>query len=394
MESTLRHRRQSLLACLLILPLAAGGCGLPIEEEAEPDFTQQIEAQGQGLGGREFLQEFIPPELLTFADAAGELAGAYSNIKAGIAVLEQLGIMLGWLQPRHKDPFVAIYRKIDEAVAQVLWRINGLDRSNRNASAITAVEEAVRQARNGQRVDEIYNRDSHLSVNQALEPIQWERKFDDATTGPWRDRNDLNYWLWKDLFKVSGRPVEPPGTYDASENGRNVRIVWDWRLGLPQLMQMIALRVQVIAAIDPEFRARRSSFAPEFLKYKEAVEAVVRRMKDGVQCTGHLDWDLLWVGCADVHTGASKTTFYNLRPYFVNGELKVNVPVAIENLSHDLRRDVEAAMPFAQLQNLINTLDSYANPRPDYSSVGGGLNLGDGGNPPVIVTPIPGRGKK
>jgi hypothetical protein len=357
------HRLRAGVMGALALTLAASGCAMPpgVGDEAEGEATAAIEIQDQGLVENRFA-EFIPPDLLSFADAVGQLSGAFGQIKAGVAVLEELGVLLGVLDRKYRDPYVSIYKKIDEAVAQVLWRINGLDRANRHAVAMTAVENAISQARSGGAVDAIYNRDSHNAVNEALEPIQWERSFDDATTGQRRNRYD-----WKVLFTDAGEPTDPPGVYQAKENGRNVKVVYDWRLGLPQLLELIALRIQVIAAQDPEFSVRRSAFSDEFLKYKRELERVADRMREGIKCTGVHDGLELWVGCADTYTGAAQTAYYSLLPYLPGGirgggKLLVDVPLTIENLGKSMRLTVERAMPLAQIEEMIATMDSYANP--------------------------------
>src|SRR5262249_53774256 len=90
--------------------------------------------------------------------------------------------------------------------------------------------------------------------------------------------------------------------------------VYDWRLGVPALMQTIAMRLQVIAAEDPNFRTD-SIFAQELSMHRAALKEHMQKMIAGIRCGWREDREPsegypytyeFTVACADINTGASE----------------------------------------------------------------------------------------
>jgi hypothetical protein len=338
---------------------------------------------------RDWIATYIPPGLVPFVQHTVDLATAYNDVTTAIDVVDEiLGILSGHRVPTHGEELAALQDEIEDSIAVVLWRVNALDRGNRLAEAQATTQTALQNAVVGLPVGDDLVRSSNTTVKEAWQPVQFERSFDEETTGPGPavDRRlPPQYWLhppayahdwsgpWKTLFSVAGTPHKPP-TRSELENGRTVEIVYDWRLGIPQLMAMISMRIQVIAAADPAFREMRSRrFADELLEYKADLEKHMREMADAVQCASYDDlgfdpalWAVasndLYLGCADLYSGANRLRRIPLWRY---RPVTVNVPLLVKNVHTELRRTLTDAMPFRELRAMIDTLNLLAFNAPD-----------------------------
>lgn len=95
-------------------------------------------------------------------------------------------------------------------------------------------------------------------------------------------------------------------------------LIYDWRLALPAYLQLVALRLQVIAAIDPAFRIRvapqttnTSIYSGELYLIKQKLLYHYDTIKGNIRC-GSKDMYLSekpgWIitsACADINTGIS-----------------------------------------------------------------------------------------
>ena len=301
-----------------------------------------------------WVTKYVPADLVPFASNAVGIAGAYSDITNAVEVTQKLGEIVGIFK-KEPDKFAQLAAHIDVAISKVLWRVDGLDRANRLATEITAVNRAAMEAGADMPIDSTTAFNSANMVTQAMQDIHFQRIFNESATDG----------HWKKLFRR--RPSAP--VHDDFVDGHAVKIVYDWRIGVPTLMQLIALRVQVIAAQDPHLRERPTPFAADLLDYAAALEEHYKTMEDGVICTRSRYFDDGFLGqenggaehwenyCADVYTGLSVTT--KTSPLHINDEndLQKN----FWNIS-DLRGQLMAKMPFLEMAQMIRTLKQLASP--------------------------------
>jgi hypothetical protein len=306
-------------------------------------------------GDPEWINKYIPTGLAPLFANAVAVASGYNDVTTVSAVATKILDFLEGDYIRSQEALLeALQNKLLDSIAVVLWLIQAVDRANRTGTARSMARTALQEAALGQSVDAATLGNSGTTVEQALDPVQFERRFDYETTNGW----------WRGVFALAKKPDKPP-TKLALVDGRELEIVYDWRLGLPQLMQLISLRIQVIAAADQQFRERRSVFAHELLEYKDALEQHMRKMADAVQCaSGHIirgnrngHSDTLNIVCADMYTGA----------FWVNSWTSYNATLFpdVRGTEIEFQRTVMDAMPFSKMQIMINTLNLLAFNSPD-----------------------------
>jgi hypothetical protein len=258
-------------------------------------------------------------------------------------------------------------------------------------------------------VDEAILGLSNATVRQAKQAEQFERAYKESVTGqpslgidckgslltaaatafpslcgsiesstPWLSHSDDWSGPWKDAFGLAYKNHKPK-THSAVWNGRNVETVYDWRLGVPHLLHILSMRIQVIAAADQGLRQRPSPrFSGELLGYKVVLEEHVTAMAEGVQCArffydgsiytsqflhDHMPlayWPTVLVACADLHSGVNRLRWVPLhdRTYSNDaiGSLDTSRYVAYHEA--ELRRAVTDALPFPEMQRMIRSLNA------------------------------------
>lgn len=122
-------------------------------------------------------------------------------------------------------------------------------------------------------------------------------------------------------------------------------------MGLPALMQLIALRLQVIAAVDPDFRheviagtGTVSPFAEEINNMRGMLMTHYLLIKDGIQCGRRaLDdgvGNRMFTACADVNTG-----------------IEVVSPAGAD--VNELQTRLESLLHLFEIKALVNSLAMY-----------------------------------
>jgi len=283
--------------------------------------------------------EFFPPALVTTFDAVSKAAGYYSGAKSAWEVVQQIGNALGVLKSPAKgdDLLREIRSQLSSQLRSLEWKISIEFAANRYADEWASLI-AAKQLRDEEPDpnQELNHADvgwhaSIAAVQSAGNPDVFRRHYsDDVIRGRWMDI-------------VSERAIV---------DGEGM--AYDWRLGLPVYLQLIALRLQVLAVVDPGFRNKRI-YAEELLDIREQLLTHYRLIKDGIQCGTKREGLFRFNACADVNTGIS----------FVSkaGE---------ETPLGTLQAYVEAMTPLYEVQAMANTLALYSDP--DFTE----LTVGDG----------------
>jgi hypothetical protein len=149
---------------------------------------------------------------------------------------------------------------------------------------------------------------------------------------------------------------------------------YDWRFSVPYLMDMIALRLQIIAAVDPEWR-RNGSFDVELRSHTAGLDGQLGKMLDGLRCgvrrgdgnvhgCSFLSCNVppnLLIACADIHTGISvERTWKDGRG--VSGGLTGQI-------RERFRSEVFAELPLFEVQAMVDTLHFYLSHAPDLTEL-------------------------
>jgi hypothetical protein len=279
----------------------------------------------------------------TIVDWSGAISNFYGVGQAAVALAQALGVIqtsnpLGDLQ--------ALHQQIDQAASALSWYMAQSERETRLTNLQSAVNVTYDALNRGQSVD-WYNLDLNTAqnVDAATKPTAFLRYYVDSdTNGP----KNHGLFSWKDVISYTQADL----LYD---NG----YVYDWRLGVPSFMQLIALRMQLMAMESPNF-SQNKAFQTELMGYHDALVNQLSTMNGGIRCNffdanngtdqGCCDY---WFACADIFSGLNETQ-----------EINTGAPVdqaTLQSISDQMLHDVRTKTPFFGVQALIDTLYIYAN---------------------------------
>jgi len=324
----------------------SGGTG-DAARDSHPVVAEQQQALGTGGGSS------TPSGSPSFADtikAASELAsklsGYYSYAKTAFDVATKLGEMMGILAAEDPDAkFKEILNAVQQAATTVDWKVTKTFIDTQLGQATWALG---RLQLSGGQLPEGGNEDQ--SSGSAVDALALT---DSAAF--YRPYNDAQAKLIENNIKE-----RPEKTQDGQ--------VYDWRLGVPVLLQLISYRIQIIAAMDPNFRFNHR-YDPELTHLRDAVQFHYDKMIDGIKCGGSFfvgtALDSTGYFCQDIYTGIE----FNRNPEW-------EVPQ-----SHDgsdivfprLRSKVMRAMPLFQMRKTIDALNLYLNKGQDLTQANGDI---------------------
>lgn len=243
-----------------------------------------------------------------------EIAGVLSNISSYAAAAVQVGQFLGILDSP-SDPYAAIYAHLDQLGLQIVditVRQNINDYLAADFAAITDLKEKLDHGEPIVR-DENLDTNTLTAVRVGMMPTTFERYRADSATEHLPDN------MWKNWISTRA---------PADEHGFD----YDWRVGMPALIDFINMRLQVMTAIasttDHSVVRADADYRAEAATYRDALLAQERKMLSGIQCRmDHPDmnsalqamWDATNVGvscytaivCADINTGMTAKAMNN-----------------------------------------------------------------------------------
>ena len=274
-----------------------------------------------------------PSNIKKIADSAKTLAGYYSAAKTGYDVVLTLADALGWIDTKDTD------ERLDELTAQlnslssaVSWIASKNFIDMQRGPAIAAIRSLQRTGTTT--AGSLIDRDTAAAAQTLrLGGGAFYRPYNKKLTeGPWTNAID---YTKEDLL--------PQG--DGS-------LVWDWRLGIPALLEVSGYRIQVIAAIDPDFRRDRT-YNIELEDYRSSLESDLDTMLAGVRCgRGQTSGTALPApeySCADIRTGI----------WAGYSSPRVDDPLTYEEIITKLRGEVVRQMPLFEVRSVIDTLYFY-----------------------------------
>ena len=139
-------------------------------------------------------------------------------------------------------------------------------------------------------------------------------------------------------------------------------MIYDWRLGIPVLLEVISYRLQFIAAIDPNFRNNDGddSYDGELEDYRsnliDHLDKMLKGIKYGVAQPKGTALPSHYAACADIRTGIAAIE------WGPRGGQPLPDPQAV--LAR-LQGEVMRAMPLFEVRAMIDTLSLYIHGGPD-----------------------------
>jgi hypothetical protein len=230
-----------------------------------------------------FTFNFLPPEeakslletAIGIAGNVGTVIGLPSTISSAITwFLTTLGLIES-AQQQILDQFNLLNQHLDADVSNLVWFTADLDRRNELALMTSAAIAAKHDLAGGQPIayhshEGDQSRDS--AVKAATNPDLYKRHIVAGSDG------DLpTDGKWKSI--IDTRPSSKNGLVD--ENS----LVYDWRVGIPWLTNLISMRLAIIGAIDPNFALDRT-FDDELEIYKSSFYGHYQTIMNSLVCDG------------------------------------------------------------------------------------------------------------
>jgi len=343
--------------------LSAGGAGGASAASAE-----SVASTNQDLSLQE-IKDKIPPELRKFGQNASDVIGALSKLngyaETAVGVLKFLGVL-----ESGPSEFDVLYQKINDLVSGLDFKSSIVERDARNATFVVAVEAAKNGTLHAGDQMDINSKTALAELTGFAPPVDTMMGAfvrvpnEGATDGPWKS-------LLSDRAPVSNN------------------VVYDWRIGIPELLNLVAMRLALIASMDPDVK-NNDSWDAELLRYRAVLDAHRAKLEDGVRCrtihdywgTSHASMERQRTVCADIYTGQSvvltESADHPPSPFgvfYLTDEQKARA----ENNRAIARDMVLRKLPIFELRAMSNAISLIANPRADITERDGQLLLPSSG---------------
>jgi hypothetical protein len=248
----------------------------------------------------DFIRSRLPDSLNKRIDQAGKLIDTFKGAVEAVQFAAAVATFLGILEPELtlQEAYERLHRDIFNLGTALSKQQNNsqiAQRISQSYSAVLGIEQGPILPNSAP------DQESRAAALWGTSPSSYERFHDPtAIAGSWQNL-------------ITERPAVDSG------------LVWDWRIGLPQMLHLIAMRLAVIAAIDNNF-VRNGQYRTELFNYLDALRSVRQKMTGGLICKFHheefcepfLDGILgmppecvpesdrfyFELACADIYTGA------------------------------------------------------------------------------------------
>ena len=340
------------------------------------------------VAASEWWNKSVPPEIREIVNSAQMATAVYSDVTSavnlGLTLATALGLLQGPKQIDLEKEFETLNRKLDEIIKIVAASDAFHERELRQNATIHRISESFTAAETAKWsvVGE-----PQMPLTNEGKPMQDSRTnvrdlLDSSLSFRVKAVNDRNQEQWIGKILDSAR----------SQDGK----IYDWRIVVPELMTLIALRVQVVAAFDESVRVNgmfSHRFREEFLPYRNEIMKHSNYMDKGVQCgtsyraltddgmdgwqtddypadTYHMDDYEATVGCVDIYTGGYFEDSFFASEVLEDWEQPIDLRLfVIDQLAWDveqrkdaLARQVRAQLPLFEMRSLSDTLLAYASP--------------------------------
>jgi hypothetical protein len=343
------------LCAVVPLGLSTITCAAPMDDN--PSGYEQVTASATCTAAD---PDAVLYEIKKIADIAKDLPayyGAFAKVFTGILSFADA---VGWIHQTSEAEKVAA--DLDCVGLKLSWQMALIDRDH-DLGDMGGTLDTI-STFNASNMPYTFSSPGYQDSVNAVEHAEQRSAFlryasvgsnDSATDGDWK-------WI------IPGRPVPDP---------QDLGLAFDWRVGVPVLMKLIALRTVVIDTVDPNF-ATDHWFDQEFTDQYNALNGAYTKMVDGVRC-GMRELKVnnsqgyyigppqpptysCYFACADIYTGTSATySFQNssgpCSQYTATPSGQAKLP--------SLRAQVVQKMPFFEMKAVIDSLQTFLHPGPD-----------------------------
>jgi hypothetical protein len=316
-------------------------------------------------------QETFTGSVKGIVDETGAIANLYGTFQAAVALGQAFGILD---DPNH-DVLVqlqTLHLQIDQVAGEIIWFVEETDREKRLKDLNGTVHTTRDALAHGQPVDWFYVDDtSTRTVDEGEIPNAFKRHYRDADTDGALGDGNLK---WKDVIQYTQDDLH----YDTNDGS-----AYDWRLGVPALSQLVALRLTLMAMEDPNFTTD-GRFHDALTDFHDALTSQIATMTTGVRCgVRRVTFSdapsfgyVYWFSCADIYSGLNET--HQLRdavdpernptPY---PDYNTWYAANIQSVQDQSYRHVRAKTSMFGVQALADTVFLFANSQPDLTRIRG-----------------------
>jgi hypothetical protein len=342
---------------LAALGLATGACtaptpSTPVSTEAA---AQQLES---GFIDKEENVTKISPLVQSLTAQATHAVDVLSKVKSGVDAAKTVLQFLGYLPPDDAAQ-QALFAELRQQVEDLGIALGELETAPARDQRLSDMRSYVN----------IIKKDLAISggeaINQSLlspaEVVELGGAMEDSQTAAQSGGNpsaflrpfgeQLTDGDWKKL--IGNRPGCVKGVGSCTINFiTDKKLIFDWRLGLPDFVRLIASRLAIIAATSADFKTT-GFLAEEFQQYRTRLGELYDQMKTGIQCASNRAL-LTDVVCADVYSGVAMSTQLNEPACNIGGSLVCQS--RIDDANARLTREVMSKLPLYKMRNMIDAL--------------------------------------
>jgi hypothetical protein len=300
------------------------------------------------------VQKVIPDAIKQIGKEAGDVLGVFSGVIGAADTAKGLLQTFGILSkdPDMRQLLADLTTHLDQIAGALDWKIGATARDTRYAQATSAFYDLMDAMQAGPASSQILaeaNTSSKDAIGAVEGPEQsaFMRVYSkEVTAGSLSDQGYASDW--SDLVTVA-----PEVT-----NGE----VYDWRLGIPEFLQYLAIRTQVMAVLDPNWKAN-GEFGPELQQHRDFLAAQLQKINDGIHCASSFGQSVSGQGCGlsgcDISIGPS----YTICADVYTGIFVVQYGTfgsATADSADVLKQQVIDKTPIAELNDALSKLDDFA----------------------------------
>jgi hypothetical protein len=369
-DARARHPRRSALGLLIAaaIGLSSGACG-PSDQGPAEQHEPVVSVTLASSAADDFIDRDhsadvlanaskIPAELSTALDEATKVAKVLSAVSSYVSVAVTALQMMDVLQSAddvQQARFDALHMHLNQLGVALSSQQLNIDRDQRLSDMRTYVNIIDAYAhRGGGRIDESLLSGSEIAeLGAARTGSQMvAQNATSLSAFQWYYARYATDGAWRQYFNN-----DPP-----LDNG----LAFDWRVGISEMVQLIATRLTIIGITDPSFRNDGERMG-ELGQYRSALQGYYQRMLDGIECYGD-KWQPVTVICADVYTGLSVSTQFTEQSCLPGSYDPTTCAARIDPEMARMKRSLMTRMPFFEMRNMIDALSASMTTNPDLTA--------------------------
>jgi Ricin-type beta-trefoil lectin domain len=314
-------------------------------------------------------EKSIPARIISMAKTAKDATDYYSSAKTVVEIAGALGGALGLISKSDPDKALEnLHNDLVNLKEGIDWSLTMDFLALAHSEGTSAIHDLIEYKKAVH--DGTFDGKSSFAAHFMSDPFTqgpFHRPYNPKTAVPKGDSPDNGY-IWYTHDALDPQPGD---------------LVYDWRLGVPALLEMVSWRIQFIAALDPNFR-NSGLYDVELNYYRDAIQSHYEKMLNGVRCgkkrTDYVDSGFngrtrVTYMCADLYSGFTVTSqespaldppsatrlFCYGTVYWGWGDCYLSSEQAAKVA--ELESQVKRAMPLFQMKAMIDTLALYAHRR-------------------------------